>query len=760
MYLPLGKSPENIKAGRAGTRLLLGAFCFAFAVGVFAPWHAARASWAMVQHVSNTSCARNSSTCTVTIGATGAGHVLVAAIWANWPAGSTIASVSGAGTWNLCPAGACQITSTNFLGDMAYNLSSTNGITSITITFGAAGCTAGGCHWAAEVIEYSFTGSSASEDNANFTSDTSCTTCAGRDFSGALSGTNDVIVQLGVADNALTAITSPYTNPADFLTGGGIAGSINTTDGSAPNWTQSIAAGMAASALAISENPIVTQRAFIFENDNGTTVDQNTTSTKGTLQTEKGQRFIARFQVDNTGGGSVTTTYAVQFDHNDGVFNTVTSGEISVQLGISGANGDAIASDKVGSCQGATSFQNGEWHEGTATSTVYTLPEGKCTELAWVFSTATAVPGTTYNLRLYNKTKGQVLYGYTATPTITIVSSQTKKDSKTGAGAELASAPAGSADLTYYLDVTGYAAVAADDSVYDTATSTGSNVPVSVFKLKNPNGNNTDQATITWNGQSNVSSQVDLEIWNGSSWENVQSNASPSVNTDFTLTGAKTGSAYYDSNFFIYVRVKQAAGAEALRTDLISASFAAGGGGGAAILTQRAFIFENDTGTTGDTNTQRGTGIAYPVEQGERFIVRFQVDNTGSGATTAKFTVQYDHNDGVWKSVTAGEISAQLGISGASGDALTTNKAGSCQAGTSFVNGVWQEGTATTSSFTLTNGNCTEFGFIFSTATAVPRTTYNFRLVNGTNGNQVFQNSVATPSIVLETTYVVGIGGS
>jgi len=567
-----------------------------------------------------------------------------------------------------------------------------------------------------------------------------------------LSGTNDVIVQyLGTAFT-VTAITSPYTSPADFLGNDGVAGAINTSSGASPLWSD-IGISGSAGAIAISENApaILTQRAFIIENDNGPTVDQNTTSTKGTLQAEKGQRFIVRFQVDDTGtAGSTTTQYSVQFDHNDGVFKTVTSGEISTQLGISGSDGASISANKVGSCQGGTTFQSGQWHEGTALSSNYTMASGKCTELAWVFSTATAVPGTTYNLRLYNQTGGQILEGYTATPTITIVSSQTKVDSKSGAGAQLASAPAGSADLTYYLDATGYAAVATDDGIFDTATSTGSNVPVSVFKLKNPNGNSTDQATITWDGQSNVSSQVDLEIWNGSAWENVQSNASPTVNTDFTLTGAKTGSSYYDSNFFIYLRVKQAAGAEALRTDLISASFAAPASG-SAILTQRVFILENDASNTVDTNTQRGTGIAYPVEKGERFIVRFQVDNTGSGATTAQFTVQYDHNDGVWESVTSGEVSTQLGISGANGDALTTNKAGPCQAGTSFVNGAWQEGTATTGSFTLTNGNCTEFGFIFSTATAVPRTTYNFRLVNGTNGNQVFQNSVATPSIVLIT---------
>jgi hypothetical protein len=364
MYLPLGESPENIKIGRVKVRILLVLFGLALAVGVFA---VARASWALVQNVSNTSCPRNGNACTVTIGATGSGNVLIVATW-NVSANNVL-SVNGAGAWTECSH--CEQSS--FSGtneDVLYILSSTSGATSITMNLVNPGCTAGGCHWTTEVLEYSNAGGSASLDNSDGFVDGSCTTCAGRALT--LTGTNDLIVQSVISNNTITAITSPYTNPADFpnnsTVGGGIAGSINTTDGSAPNWTQSSSDIVGVIALAFSENShaILTQRAFIFENDNGPTVNQNTTSTNGTLQAEKGQRFIARFQVDDTGAaGSTTTQYAVQFDHNDGVFNTVTSGEISVQLGISGSNGAGITSNKVGSCQGATSFQTGEWFEGT-----------------------------------------------------------------------------------------------------------------------------------------------------------------------------------------------------------------------------------------------------------------------------------------------------------------------------------------------------------------------------------------------------------
>ncbi len=319
-------------------------------------------------------------------------------------------------------------------------------------------------------------------------------------------------------------------------------------------------------------------------------------------------------------------------------------------------------------------------------------------------------------------------------------------------------------NIATFADELGYTNAGSSDNTYLSVTSSAANSEFPTFTLREVNysADKTQQIGVFWQGQStNTATDVRVQVFkfagSNSGWYDLGTGTPPGANTNFSISATATasfpvpGSAmsdYYGTDptggisgtSVAIVRVYQGAGAgETLRTDQLSVTFAAppvAGPSNSAILTQRAFILENDTGNTVDTNTQRGTGIAYPVEQGERFIVRFQVDNTGVGATTAQFTVQYDHNDGIWNSVTSGEISPQLGISGSNGDALTTNKAGSCQGGTSFVNGAWQEGTATTGSFTLTNGNCTEFGFIFSTATAVPRTTYNFRLVNGTNGNQ------------------------
>jgi hypothetical protein len=325
----------------------------------------------------------------------------------------------------------------------------------------------------------------------------------------------------------------------------------------------------------------LTQRAFILENDTGNTVDTNTQRGTGiAYPVEQGERFIVRFQVDNTGAGATTAQFTVQYDHNDGVWKSVTSGEISTQLGISGSNGDALTTNKAGSCQGGTSFVNGVWQEGTATTGSFTLTNGNCTEFGFIFSTATAVPRTTYNFRLVNGTNGnQVFQNSVATPSIVLITMREKTYSKTGLGAELAAAPTNANNLPYYLDSTGYAAIIKKDGVYDTANSSGAgNVPISLFKIRNYNENTTDPFTITWIGHSNVapsSNNVFLDLWDNthSTWITASTNNFTAAGTDFTFSSATSGSLFYDANYFVYVRVRQTAGVEALSTDQVSLGF-------------------------------------------------------------------------------------------------------------------------------------------------------------------------------------------
>jgi len=82
------------------------------------------ATWSLVQHVTKTNCA-SSTTCAVGAGdglaATGAGHLLVG-IAAQGNFDSVISSVSGGGTWALCPSSTCHINKS----DAAYVLNSSS----------------------------------------------------------------------------------------------------------------------------------------------------------------------------------------------------------------------------------------------------------------------------------------------------------------------------------------------------------------------------------------------------------------------------------------------------------------------------------------------------------------------------------------------------------------------------------------------------------------------------------------------------------
>lgn len=169
-----------------------------------------------------------SPTCTVTVTSTTAGtlQVLMAATsdgnqaWVN--------AVSGAGNWS-CPL----MDNLPGIGSISgcYNLSSTAGVTSLTLT-----STVSGDSYNVRQFEYSFTGGPASLDSIGTTANlTASTTAAG--IALTLGGARDVIVQSIVSTNGPTAISGGYGNFAAQASYGGWADLENTTNGAAPNWT-------------------------------------------------------------------------------------------------------------------------------------------------------------------------------------------------------------------------------------------------------------------------------------------------------------------------------------------------------------------------------------------------------------------------------------------------------------------------------------------------------------------------------------------
>ncbi|MHA1482679.1 MAG: hypothetical protein ACTSQA_04480, partial [Candidatus Heimdallarchaeaceae archaeon] len=132
----------------------------------------------------------------------------------------------------------------------------------------------------------------------------------------------------------------------------------------------------------------LTQRAYIFENDDGADVNSNSNSSDintALTSVKKGERIIARIQIDNTGTTAISYgDFRLQFDKNDSNWQEFTSSsELLVSHSIPGTNATSLTSVKAGTCSGGTSWQNGTFHENINKTAAYTLGASKCTEFAF-----------------------------------------------------------------------------------------------------------------------------------------------------------------------------------------------------------------------------------------------------------------------------------------------------------------------------------------------------------------------------------------
>lgn len=185
----------------------------------------------LVQKASNAACSSSSASCSMTVAATGTGHLLV--VSAAWPGAFSIASVSGGGTW-VCPAAAVGADSGSLGSAMCYVLSSTAGATTITVNSSAVP----GGGWVVEFREYSPTATVSFDTAGNIADSTNCTSCSGVPLT--LTGTNDLIVQFVNPTGTVTAVSSGWGN-TDFPGPNyvGSADKIGTSSGTAPTWTTS-----------------------------------------------------------------------------------------------------------------------------------------------------------------------------------------------------------------------------------------------------------------------------------------------------------------------------------------------------------------------------------------------------------------------------------------------------------------------------------------------------------------------------------------
>lgn len=182
-----------------------------------------------------------SLTCTITVTGTTAGSLQVITATDNGSSQAYVSGTSGAGNWS-CPVAQFL----NPIGGVSgcYNVNSTAGVTTLTLTSSVSGATFNVRQW-----EYTFTGGPVSLDTSgNNTTSVGSTTQLGGAV--ALGGSNRLIVQWVVSSSqAASSISAPYGN---FVSQGASTDSAyadleNTSSGTAPTWTfptsQTIAAG-------------------------------------------------------------------------------------------------------------------------------------------------------------------------------------------------------------------------------------------------------------------------------------------------------------------------------------------------------------------------------------------------------------------------------------------------------------------------------------------------------------------------------------
>ena len=156
-------------------------------------------TFTLVQQVGVHVC-NGSTTCNIKVAATGSNDLLVVTAGSAAGTSSLVTGVSGGGTW-AAPT-ACQTSNGNWGSvSCAYNLSSTSGATTITLTLSNTNT------YNVEFWEYSFTSSSASLDALAATQQTgNGSTVSGVNLT--LGGSNDVILQWSECN--ATAVAAPY----------------------------------------------------------------------------------------------------------------------------------------------------------------------------------------------------------------------------------------------------------------------------------------------------------------------------------------------------------------------------------------------------------------------------------------------------------------------------------------------------------------------------------------------------------------------
>jgi len=354
------------------------------------------------------------------------------------------------------------------------------------------------------------------------------------------------------------------------------------------------------------------QNAYRWYNDNATSNPDSSTAMESantpTTGIEIGQRLTARFQLLNFGSSATTTVYQLQYTTDDPTLSTASWTDVGSATAIAQTlglptNETALSTNLCGTPSTVT-WTNGKWYENVNVTGSTTLNAGYYTEVAFMINTVNADVNTTYYLRLINDNANRPLNAYANYPTLTTVTTETKRYSKEGN--TVAQTTTDNAD--YLLDELGYSRVTSDDSDRDTI-SAASQAPFFYFYQKN--SNSTDQITVAWNGQldanCDATKYMRLEVYRFGStnaWVEVDTSTTCVADTDFNLSENITSniSEYYSSDW-TYWRVWVNNGSKTIRTDQIAFTFTAAGS--LTLSSPASTVFDSFTlGTTASPNKE------------------------------------------------------------------------------------------------------------------------------------------------------------
>jgi hypothetical protein len=204
LNIPSGSTaPSTAAVSGTGTGALFSAIAFKSSAGSFA--YTGSTNFSLVQYTLPTNSAAGSAgqvscspSCTLTVPSTGSGHLLFLVEGDTGSNHRQISSVSGGGTW-VVPSGAGTCNANNTIS-CAYVLSSSSGVTSVTVTLTGSTTTAGFTWW-----EFSRTTGSFTLDTQGAKSQTGTTLPVSPTIT--CSGSNDIVISAVSGSGGVSGMT-------------------------------------------------------------------------------------------------------------------------------------------------------------------------------------------------------------------------------------------------------------------------------------------------------------------------------------------------------------------------------------------------------------------------------------------------------------------------------------------------------------------------------------------------------------------------